>query len=268
MLRAHSLLWNYLWAAPNVYLFLLAVILWRRRLHKQIPIFVAFAVLASIAQLAVYAADVVPSVAAEDFWRTDWVSLVIASLLKVALIAEIFGHAFNPYPSLAKLGKFLIRGVGSALVIAAATFAAYAPKDSPYGLIGGAHLLEVAIYFIETGLLVFIFLFSTYFRIRLSRPDFGIALGLVVSSSVHLATWAIAAYVGLPASKRVILDFANMATYHVSVMIWYYYLLVPAEVSIDKKNPPQEPPFDPPSGPLSTNDLDEMNEEMERLLHR
>src|ERR1051326_218178 len=97
MLQAHSPLWHYLWVAPNVYLFVLALILWRRRLHKQIPIFVAFAALASIAELAVYTADVTPSVLPENFWRTAWVSVVIGSLLKFALIAEIFSHAFNSY---------------------------------------------------------------------------------------------------------------------------------------------------------------------------
>ena len=269
MLQAHSPLWHYLWVAPNVYLFVLALILWRRRLLQQLPVFVAFAVLASIGELAVYTADVTPSVLAEDFWRTDWVSLVIASLLKFALIAEIFGRAFDSYVSVAKLGKFLIRAVGATLVLVAATVAAIAPRDSPYGLINGAHFLELAIYIIETGLLVFIFLYSGHFRLRLGRQDFGIALGLAISSSVHLSTWAIAATVGLPASKRVILDFVNMATYHVSVMIWYYYLLAPTKVRSNPKDLlPRNPPTATSPGIPRAEDLAALNEEMERLLHR
>jgi hypothetical protein len=268
MLQAHSPLWHYLWVAPNLYLLVLTVILWRRRLHKQLPIFVAFAILASMGELAVYTADVSPSVSAENFWKTDWVSLVIGSLLKFALIAEIFSHAFNPYVSVAKLGKFLIRTVGATLVLATAVVAAIAPKDSPYGLINGAHFLELAIYIIETGLLVFIFLYSSHFRLRLGRPDFGIALGLAVSSSVHLATWAIAATLGLPASKRVILDFVNMATYHISVMIWYYYLLIPVKARSKPADPPQDPPTAASSGTPSAEDMEALNEEMERLLHR
>lgn len=268
MLRAHSLLWNYLWVAPNVYLFILAFILWRRRIHKQIPIFFAFAILSSAGHLAVYVADIAPSVSPENFWRTDWVSLVITNLLKFALIAEVFGHAFNPYASLAKLGKLLIRVVGTAMVLMAAIVAAIAPKDSPYGLINGAHFLELATYIVETGLLVFIFLYSSHFRLRLRRQDFGIALGLAVSSSVHLGTWAIMATLGLPASKRVIFDFFNMATHHVSVMIWYYYLLVPAKA----RAKPPDFPHDPPTGGSldlpQAEDLEALNEEMERLLHR
>lgn len=268
MLQAHSFLWHYLWVAPNVLLLLLAAMIWRRGLRKQFPTFLAFAILSSAGQLGVYAADITPSVSAEGFWRADWASLMIEGVLKFALIAEIFGSAFGRYSSVAKLGKFLIRGVGIVLVFAAALAAAYAPQGSPYGLISGAHVLDQTIYLIESGLLTFIFLFSTYFRLSLNRALFGIALGLSISAFVHLATWAIMANTGLPTWARYDLDFLNMATYHVCVLIWYYYLLVTPKV----RNTPQDPPADPPTGstggPSFMEELEELNEEMERLLHR
>lgn len=227
MLQAHSILWHYLWVAPNALLFLLAVLVWRRRLHKVFPIFFAFALIGSLAQLCVYAADVIPSVPAEAFWRVFWTGLLVEALLKFSLIGEIFAHVFGPYPSVARLGRLLIRGVGVALVLSAAVAAAYAERDSPYWIIAGAHILEQTIYLVECGLLLFIFLFSAYFRLSSSRPVFGIALGLGISSCVHLANWAIAANGGLHASQRSALDFLNMATYHACVLIWFYYLLVP-----------------------------------------
>jgi hypothetical protein len=268
MLQAHSLLWYYLWVAPSVLLLVLALSMWRRRLHSLYPFFFALAATSAVEQLILCVADKMPSVSAEAWWRIFWVGLLVEGLLKFALIGEIFAHVFNPYASVAKLGKLLIRGVGCALVITAAVSAALAPQDSPYGLINGAHLLVEAIYLIETGLLLFVFMFSSYFRLKPARGVFGIALGLAVSSSVHLATWAIAANVGLPASRRVILDFVNMATYHVCVLIWYYYLLIPVKVRPARMDPAQDPPADPPSGQPTAEDLDVLNEEMERLLHR
>jgi len=260
MLQAHSLLWYYLWVGPSVLLLVLSFLMWRRGLHVTYPFFLAFALTSAVEQLTLCIADLIPSVTAEAWWKIFWVGLLIEALVKFALIGEIFAHVFNTYASLANLGKILIRGVGTALVIAAAFAAAYAPKDSPYGLINGAHVLQQTVFLIETGLLVFIFLFATYFHIKPSRPVFGIALGLAISACVHLGTWAILANASLPASKRILFDFVNMATYHVCVLIWYYYLLVPP------RGP--KPPDQSAGPPAQLVDLEVWNQELERLLHR
>jgi hypothetical protein len=256
MLQAHSFLWHYLWLAPNVLLLALALLIWRKGLHKAFPAFFAFAVFSSLGQFALYIADVAPSITAESFWRVDWASLLIEGPLKFALVAEIFARVFGSYDSLVRLGRLLIRGVGIALVLAAALAAAYAPKDSLFGIVSGAHLLEQTIGFIASGLLLFIFVFSAYFRLRPARPVLGIALGLAISSCTHLAVWAVAANAGLPAERRVILDFVGMASSHIAVLIWFYYLLVPQEVTTK------------PVVPLPENNLDVWNRELERLVHQ
>jgi hypothetical protein len=141
-------------------------------------------------------------------------------------------------------------------VLAATLAAAYAPQDGRFGIVSGAHMLDQTIYLVESGLLVFTFLFSSYFHLSWIRALFGIILGLGISACVHLATWAMLANGGLPDSKRVILVFLNMATYHVCVLIWFYYLLVPGKVLVK------------PSVPLPENDLDVWNRELERLAQR
>ena len=255
MLRAHSFLWHYLWIAPNVFLFALGVVCWKRSLHKQFPAFFAFALVGSIGQLVLYAADVLPSVSGPTFWRVDWASLFVEGILKFALVAEIFACTFGDYASVAKIGKTLIRAVGVALVFAATAAAAYAPGDSRFGVISGAHLLEQTIFLVETGVLVFIFLFSSYFKLRMAWQLFGIALGLSVSSCVHLATWAYIANVGPSDQTRYLLDFLNMGVYHLCVLIWFYYLLVPHKV-VTKS-----------AVPLPEHNLEVWNRELERLLH-
>ena len=227
MLQAHSLLWHYLWVAPNALLLLLAALIWRRKLHKQFPVFLLFAVVLAIEQLTVYLADVIPSVAPLVFWRVVWLGLLVEALIKFALIGEIFVRVFGQYPSLAKLGKLLINGVGVALVLLATITAAYTPKDNTDWIVSGAHILEQAIYLIECGLLLSLFVFVAYFKLHWSRSAFGIALGLGISACVHLATWALMANGNFPAHYRIFLIFLNMATYHVCVLIWFYYLLVP-----------------------------------------
>jgi len=91
---------------------------------------------------------------------------------------------------------------------------------------------------------------------RITRPVFGIALGLGISACVHLGTWAILANGGLPVSKRSAFDFLNMATYHVCVLIWFYYVLVPQKVVAKC------------AVPVPENHLAVWNQELERLLQR
>jgi hypothetical protein len=256
MLQAHSLLWHYLWVAPNLLLLALGVLIWRREIHKQFPVFLLFSLVIGIEQLVVYAADAIPSVGAITFWRVVWVGLLIEALIKFALIGEIFGRVFGEYPSLAKLGKLLISGTGVVLVFLATVVAAYTPRNNTYWIVSGAHVLEQTIYMIECGLILFLFLFAAYFKLRWNRAAFGIALGLGISACVHLSTWALIANGNFSDSYRILLVFLNMATYHVCVLIWFYYLLVP------KKSPTTS------LVPLPEHSLEVWNQELERLLHQ
>jgi hypothetical protein len=252
MLQAHSFLWHYLWIAPNVLLLFLAALKWQR-FHRQFPIFLVFAALSAVAQLAVYAADVVPSVSPEVFWKVYWACLVIEALLKFALVAEIFARLFGPYPSIARTSRLLIRGVGVALALTASLVAGYAHSGGRFWIVEGAHLVQQTIFFIECGLIVFLFLLATYFKLTWDRVSFGIAVGLGISASVHLATWAVMANGGL-LDKRYLLDFLNMATYHACVLIWFYYLLVPRKATTTS------------AVPLPEHNLEIWNRELERLL--
>jgi hypothetical protein len=255
MFRSHSFLWHYLWLAPNLLLLFIGLLMWRRGLVRRIPAFFAFAVLSALTELIDYAADVIPSVSGTAYWRVAWVGLFVQGIVKFVLIGEIFAHVFGSYESVARLGKYLIRAVGVVLVFAAALAAAYAPQNSPFGIISGAYLLEQAIYLIESGLLLFVFVFAFYCHLVWDRPLLGVTLGLSISSCVHLASWAILDNSSLSESRRMIFTFLNMATYHASVLIWFYYLLTPGKVAVK------------PAVPLPEHNLEAWNRELERVLH-
>jgi len=256
MLQAHSFLWHCLWVAPNVVLLVLAFLIRRRQLDKQFPVFLVFTIVAAIEQLTLYAADVLPWVGPFTWWRVFWAGLLLEALVKFAVIGEIFGRVFGRYSSLAKLGKLLISGTGVVLVFLAAVAAAYTPRNNTYWIVSGAHLLEQTIYMIECGLILFLFIFTAYFKLRWSHFAFGIALGLSFSACVHLATWALAANGNFSGQYRVFLDFLKMAAYNVSVLIWSYYLLVPL------------PSTTTTQVSLPENNLAIWNRELERLLQQ
>jgi len=256
MLQAHSFLWNYLWVAPNLLVFALGILLWKRGFSRILPLFLAFAILTPIGDLATFLADVIPSVTPETFWRLFWVELLLESMLKFLVIGEVFSRVFSPYPSIGRLGKVLVSGFGAVLVFVAAAMAGFAKGDSVIHIIATAHLLEQTVFIIESGLIIFLFVFAAYFHLSWDRLSFGILFGLGISSCEHLATWAIIANTSPSEHVRTLFAFLNMAAYHAAVLIWFYYLLVPGKAP--KKSTIRLP---------ETN-LAVWNREVERLLHQ
>lgn len=268
MFLRHSLLWDYLWVAPNVLLFGLGILLLRRGLLRTFPAFLAFAFFGSLAEIAAYLADVIHSVSPENFWRVIWLGLLGESLLKFLIVGEVFSRLFSPYPSIARLGKSLVSGSGVVLVFLAAVFAAVAKGDSVIHIIATAHLLEQTVFIVESGLIVSLFLFAGYFHLSWDRQSFGILLGLGISSCEHLATWAIIANTGPSENTRTLLAFLNMATYHLSVLIWIYYLLISPRGTMKRTKVPKSASPKRPNVSLPENNLDVWNRELERLLQQ
>src|SRR5580698_2328893 len=98
MLQAHSLLWHYLWVAPNLILLVLAFLVWKRELRAQFPIFFVFAIATAVEQLTLYTLDVLPWVKPIVWWWVFWACLLLDALLKFALIGEIFSSLLGQYP--------------------------------------------------------------------------------------------------------------------------------------------------------------------------
>lgn len=256
MLQAHSLLWDYLWVAPNVFLMALAFVIWRRGLSGQLRAFVAFAIVSALGQIAAFAADVIPSVSPVTFWRVYWVGLLLESFLKFLVIGEICSRVFTQYSSISRVSRILVSGFGAVLVLVAGLIAGFGRGDNDTFLISGFHLLQQTVFIIETGIIIFLFLLAAYFHLSVDRLSFGILLGMGISACVHLAAWAIIANAGPSEPTRALLSFLIMGAYHLCVLIWFYYLLVPQKV-VSKS-----------VVPLPENNLAVWNRELERLLQQ
>jgi hypothetical protein len=256
MLQAHSLLWNYLWIAPNLVFLVVGLLIWKRGLARQFPAFLAFAIIGSLGNLVIFGADIAPFVSADNFWIITSANLLLEALLKFWVIAEVLSKLLVPYPSVSRLGRTLVSGFGAVLVLLAGVLAGFGQGDSEVRLISGYHLLEQTVFVIELGLVVFLFLFAAYFHLSWDRLSFGILLGLSVSACVHLATWAVVANASPSEHTRTLINFLNMGTYHLGVLIWLYYVLVPQKVGTKSEVP------------LPENNLAVWNRELERLLQQ
>ena len=256
MLQPHSFLWHYLWLAPHILQLALAVLMWRRGLHKLFPVFLAYLIFEASEEFTLYAMDVIPSVSVDAFWRAFSFGLVIEGILKCGVVGELFFHLLRSGPALAKVGSRLISGAGAVLVLLATLAAALAPQDpAQYALINRAHILLQSLYIVECGLILFLFLFAAHFKLAWNPRAFGIALGFGILFSQHMGAWAVMASATWVDNGHVV-DFLNMSTYHLCVLIWGYYLLFPRKSATKSVVP------------LPENNLAIWNRELERLLQQ
>jgi hypothetical protein len=265
MLQAHSLLWHYLSVAPHVISLILVGILLFRGFRRDYPIFCFYLLFVGLEGVCLYVLDVLPSVSAVSWWIALWVGTIIEGILKFALIGEILRRLLRSWPSVSKLGRNLVSGAGVLLVLVAAVAAAYSAPDTAPWFIGGIHVLFQTIYLAAAGLILSLFIFAASLHIPWERTSFGIALGAGFVWFEHLAMWALVAGGIVRNDPRI--DLANMAAYHVTVLVWCYYLLVPHEATR-----PVTTPKSAVAPSLATHEhgkvLDLWNRELERLIHQ
>jgi hypothetical protein len=254
MLQPHSFLWHYLWLAPHVLQCVLAAFLWRGGLHRKFPVFFAYLVFTTAKEFTLYAMDIIPSVSSDSFWLAYFIGMVVEESLKLAVIGELFFHLLRSRSAIAKVGRHMISGTGAALVLLATLAAAHTQVGhAPVALAHLSHVLLQSSYIVEAGLALFLFSFAAYYGIAWDHRALGIALGFGVAWCEHLGVFALIAS-GTLLDKR--LDFLNMATYHVCVLVWFYFLLVPEKVATTS------------AVSLPENNLDIWNRELERLLQQ
>lgn len=255
MLHAHSLLWHYLWLAPDILQLALAFLLCRRGFQKAYPVFFAYLIYEAIETFTLYAVDVLPWTTGESYWRVFWVTLIVGGLVKFAVIGELLRHLTDSRPAIAKAGDVTFACAGLGLTLLAVLIAAYTTPHNPHWLVSGALLLLQATYIVQCGLILLVFLLAAYFRLSWDRTTFGIALGFSIVFCQHLASRAVEVSFALPENGAVF-DLLNMATYHICVLIWCYYLLVPhKKPAISAQTLPE-------------NNLAVWNRELERLLQK
>jgi hypothetical protein len=220
----HSFLWHYLWLAPHVLQIVVVVAMIRRRLVRDFSVFFTYTAFEIVQGTTLFVLDHNPAVSAEQYWHAHWIGLTVSVALRSAIIYEILVHVFRPYPAIEQLGRAAFRWSAAFLVLAAVGVAARAPWDDPNRILSGIHVVSVAVSVVQCGLLLFIYVFSSYFGLSWRNYVFGIAVGMGIFSFVNLAIASIEILTWASAGSY-ILDFVTMATYHCSVLVWLWYSL-------------------------------------------
>lgn len=248
----HSPLWHYLWVAPHALQLVIVAMMWRRGVARKFPVFLVYTITEILQGGVLFFADHSASVSAYRYRQAEVAFGIISCILRFGLIYEIYSNVFRPYPSLEEVGRLVLRWSGALLLVAGIGIMAYSPGAGFQRLDVGLVFVSRTVSLTQIGILSILFIFSSYLGITWRNLVFGIALGLGIFSTVDLAVAALRLQ-SVPVSTNLFFDFVTMVTYHICVVVWLCYILVP-EV---KRTPVQHVP---------ENSLEQWNAEMERLL--
>ena len=247
----HSFLWHFLWLAPHALQVFIAVIMIRRGLVRQFPVFFVYSVFQIIEEGTLFVLDHNTAVSDYQYWYAHWVGITISSALRFGIIWEICSGVFGAYPALRRLNRIVFRWAIVGLLFLAIVVAAKAPDDGTYHIFSRLHVLDLSVNVMQSGLWLILLGFSAYFGLSWRNFAYGIAFGLGIFATVALAIEARRIWTGFVAGYA--FDLVAMATYNCCAMIWLAYLLAPARARVTLEELPE-------------NNLEQWNAELERLL--
>lgn len=240
-----------LWVVHPCLQALLAVMMLRRKLYREYPIFLAYTISHVVRFVVLFC---VYHLGNREAYRYTFLGAeVLDAALEFGAIYELYRHLFDTYDGVQKLATIVFRLAAVVLLAMAVLTTLTAPATDSSRVLAGVFTLGRSVSVVRGGLLLLVFLFSSYLGLRWKRFAFGIAVGFALDSSVELATFALRVHFGL--LGKPILSLISSAAYNCSVFIWLAYLLSP------------EP--DPPPARLPVRlELEGWNQALLELLHQ
>lgn len=213
-----------LWIGPALLQAALAVIMWRRQLHKRFPAFFLYNAyeVASFSLLFV-----VYHFSWNQYFYVYWASSGIEVVLAFAVILEVFSQAFQPYSALRDLGRVLFRWVVVFLLLVAVVLALAAPGNDASRIVAGVLTLDRSLLVMQCGLVLFLVLFLPHLGLSWKHKMVGIGLGFGLYASVQLMLMTLRLQGGSALISDNILTIVNSSAYGGTVLLWTIYALVP-----------------------------------------
>ncbi|MFY9661259.1 MAG: hypothetical protein WAJ97_11590 [Terriglobales bacterium] len=217
---------SFLWISPHVLLLAPAVVLWKRRLYCEFPVFFAY-VLYEIAEfILLFTLYSLPIVTREQYKYAYCATLMISIVLRFGVIDEVSRGLFRGSQVLRLSARRALQCVTGLLLILGVLLAVYAPGDYSAKWYVGVAVVNRGAAMVQSGLLLALLLYSRFLGLSWRRPALGIALGLAVLTSADLATFALRAAFTSELAKDIV-NLLMTGTYFVCVLIWIGYLLLP-----------------------------------------
>ncbi len=201
----------------------LIVVLWRRGLRRRYPIFfnyTAFSIVTFVALFGIRHCGLQHWY--PPYFYAFWTTSIISIGLGFAVIHEVFHGVFRPYDTLRDFGNVLFRWAAVVLVLVAIVTAAGGTNAADVRIMQTILTLERSVRVMQCGLVLFLFLFSSFLGLSSRAHLFGIALGFGIFAAFDLGTAVMRAAFGPMGNAEV--SMVRGAVYGLSCILWLFYM--------------------------------------------
>ena len=246
-------LFYYLWIAPHALQVVLAAAMIRRRLQRKFLMFFLYT-LFELCQFSFLIFLASSKSLLNPSYREAFAFGTAASVtLRFGIIYEIFNDLFSGYKAIKHVGERAFRWAAALLLLLGAGLASGTLTATVQTPLDALYVIDQTISIIQCGLLVCLFVLASFYGLSMKSVSFGIALGFGLLECNALAAAALRTHVG----SKYFWDFFVMGIYHVCVLVWLFYVLIP-----------EKPSSPPPDSQIPEHDLDAWNDELQRLIRQ
>ncbi len=208
-----------LWFAQPVFQVAVAIVVWRRQLYKQFPVFLAFLLTQVGIFVITYPIYKIFGISTTWYFGLYWLSQALNAVLCFKIIHEVFLDVFRPYHSLKDLGTPVFKWAGLVMLLVSVVVAASNSGDQD-PVVHAVVTLQRSVRLVQFGLILFLMLFARFLGVSRKQVSFGIALGFGLTAGVELMLLAMNSG-GMIGQGN--LNLINMFCYDISEVIWLGY---------------------------------------------
>jgi hypothetical protein len=238
----HIVYW-YLWLAPHALLIVIAILMVRRDLHKEFPVFFSYLVY-EVLSCGIYFATYLRQPPYSILRQVDLFARAGDAALHFAILRELFEPPLTNNPQLRQRMARFSNWTTALLAFLSVAFVWFTHHKTPglgllsdYVVVEGCNLTQCA-------LVALVFLWYRFLNIGMPPFALGIALGLGLITAMEPVVFILKDSATPPVSR--IVDLVHMGTYHVAVLIWLYYVQVRETPGVPPGGSGRPPGGDPP----------------------
>ena len=162
----------------------------------------------------------------DAYFYVYWVNAALGIGLGFAVIHEVFAYAIKPYVGLRDLALMLFRWAAIMLVLVSGLIAFSGSGNDMQRVLREIMNLERAVRMIQVGLLVFLFMFSSYLGLPWRNFAFGVTFGFGLFATTDLVLFSMRSSLGSDWNNT--FNLISAGVYNLACLFWMGYAMQPA----------------------------------------